>query len=101
VKGLCTDAKERVFVVGGISAGIACAFRAPIGGVMFALEEVRSSPGSPVWFVVVWCGLVWFGVVWCGLVWFGAVWCGSYCCSIPFATFNIHHLNSPTSTAFI
>lgn len=42
MRSLCTDDKERVFVVGGISAGIACAFRAPIGGVMFALEEAIS-----------------------------------------------------------
>jgi hypothetical protein len=54
---------------------------------------MRLSPVSP-WFGAVSTRVarVWFV---CGLMRF------CFCCSIPFATFNIHHLHSPASTAFL
>eukprot|EP00040_Diaphanoeca_grandis_P009589 m.49386 g.49386 ORF g.49386 m.49386 type:complete len:753 (-) comp21010_c0_seq2:42-2300(-) len=36
------DSDRRLFMAGGAAAGIACAFRAPIGGLVFALEEAIS-----------------------------------------------------------
>ncbi|XP_018425385.1 PREDICTED: chloride channel protein C-like isoform X1 [Nanorana parkeri] len=36
------SADKRQFITAGAAAGIACVFRAPVGGLLFALEEVAS-----------------------------------------------------------
>eukprot|EP00041_Stephanoeca_diplocostata_P031562 m.985552 g.985552 ORF g.985552 m.985552 type:complete len:537 (+) comp23984_c0_seq3:357-1967(+) len=41
-KALSNEHDKRLFLAAGAAIGIACAFRAPIGGVVFALEEAIS-----------------------------------------------------------
>lgn len=38
---IVSDADHREFVSAGVCAGISAAFNAPIGGVLFSMEEVR------------------------------------------------------------
>lgn len=42
-------AKRREIMTSAVSAGISVAFGAPLGGTLFALEEISTSPGATLW----------------------------------------------------
>ncbi len=58
VRYIRSDLEERSFVLVGSAVGIACAFRAPMAGVMFVLEEAISFFNAHLIFPVYFSGVV-------------------------------------------
>ena len=46
VKNIVSQREERDFIIAGVGCGVAVAFGAPLGGLLFAFEEVSSGSGG-------------------------------------------------------
>ena len=61
----------------------------PIPAPRARCVSMASSTTAPVWYGMVWCGMV----VWYGMVWFDMVWCGLVCINGLPGTSMGHHQN--------
>ncbi|XP_042475966.1 chloride channel protein CLC-d isoform X1 [Macadamia integrifolia] len=73
-----SDRDRRDFVTCGCAAGVAAAFRAPVGGVLFALEEVTSWWRSQLMWRVFFTSAVVAVVVRTAMAWCGSGKCGHF-----------------------